>query len=91
LCVSQVTDAFKASYGVDNALYAVAQLAQTTMRSELGKITLDNTFEKRETLNHAIVGSINEAAADWGLTCLRYEIKDIVPPKGIMLAMELQV
>ncbi|GLI63501.1 hypothetical protein VaNZ11_006484, partial [Volvox africanus] len=86
----KVVDAFKASYGVDNALYAVGQLAQTTMRSELGKITLDKTFEEREALNHNIVRSINEAAEAWGLQCLRYEIKDIMPPRGIVQAMELQ-
>ncbi|GFR46088.1 hypothetical protein Agub_g7574 [Astrephomene gubernaculifera] len=86
----KVVDAFKASYGVDNALYAVGQLAQTTMRSELGKITLDKTFEEREALNHNIVRAINEAAEAWGLQCLRYEIKDIMPPRGIVQAMELQ-
>ncbi|KXZ53516.1 hypothetical protein GPECTOR_7g966 [Gonium pectorale] len=86
----KVMDAFKASYGVDNALYAVGQLAQTTMRSELGKITLDKTFEEREALNANIVRSINEAAEAWGLQCLRYEIKDIMPPRGIVQAMELQ-
>lgn len=86
----KVTDPKRASYGVDNALYAVGQLAQTTMRSELGKITLDKTFEEREALNAAIVRSINEAADAWGLQCLRYEIKDIMPPRGIMQAMELQ-
>lgn len=86
----KVVDPHKASYGVDNAMYAVGQLAQTTMRSELGKITLDKTFEERETLNLAIVASINGAAEAWGLQCLRYEIKDITPPAGIITAMELQ-
>ncbi|KAG2428089.1 hypothetical protein HYH02_014480 [Chlamydomonas schloesseri] len=86
----KVMDAFKASYGVDNALYAVGQLAQTTMRSELGKITLDKTFEEREALNLNIVRTINEAAEAWGLQILRYEIKDIMPPRGIVQAMELQ-
>eukprot|EP00877_Chromochloris_zofingiensis_P003098 jgi/Chrzof1/1278/Cz10g00090.t1 len=86
----RVNDPVRASYGVDNALYAVGQLAQTTMRSELGKITLDKTFEEREALNAAIVHSINEAADAWGLQCLRYEIKDITPPQGIVQAMELQ-
>jgi hypothetical protein len=143
--VLQVVDPHKASYGVDNAMYAVGQLAQTTMRrcdgctrtvgrdtqtrcdwychngvpnrtpgtscaqtawaageshgvydanfavtrccclscSELGKITLDKTFEERETLNLAIVLSINGAAEAWGLQCLRYEIKDITPPSGV--------
>lgn len=86
----KVVSPHKASYGVDNALYAVSQLAQTTMRSELGKITLDKTFEEREALNLKIVASINAAAEAWGLTCLRYEIKDIMPPPGIVQAMELQ-
>lgn len=84
LLLLQVNDPVRASYGVDNALYAVGQLAQTTMRSELGKITLDKTFEEREALNAAIVHSINEAADAWGLQCLRYEIKDITPPQGIV-------
>lgn len=66
-----MVDAIKASYGVENALFAVGQLAQTAMRSELGKITLDKTFEEREALNLNIVQSINEAAEAWGLQCLR--------------------
>ncbi|PHT46423.1 Stomatin-like protein 2, mitochondrial [Capsicum baccatum] len=79
-----------ASYGVENPLYAVIQLAQTTMRSELGKITLDKTFEERDTLNEKIVLAINDAAKDWGLKCLRYEIRDISPPIGVRAAMEMQ-
>eukprot|EP00892_Ulva_mutabilis_P009069 jgi/Ulvmu1/6534/UM003_0168.1 len=86
----RIVDAFKASYGVDRPLYAVMQLAQTSMRSELGKMTLDNTFEERDTLNEKIVQVINGAAKTWGLECLRYEIKDILPPPGIVKAMELQ-
>ncbi|KAL3153774.1 hypothetical protein ABBQ32_013362 [Trebouxia sp. C0010 RCD-2024] len=86
----KVVDAKKASYGVENATYAVVQLAQTTMRSELGKITLDKTFEERATLNLNIVESIRDAAADWGLQCMRYEIRDISPPTGVRAAMELQ-
>lgn len=86
----KIVDPFKASYGVDNPLYAVIQLAQTTMRSELGKITLDKTFEERDTLNEKIVESINTAATAWGLQCLRYEIKDISPPPGVKQAMEMQ-
>lgn len=70
--------------------FFVFQLAQTTMRSELGKITLDKTFEERDTLNENIVKSINEAATDWGLQCLRYEIRDISPPPGVRAAMEMQ-
>uniref|UniRef100_A0A3Q7HVB9 Band 7 domain-containing protein n=1 Tax=Solanum lycopersicum TaxID=4081 RepID=A0A3Q7HVB9_SOLLC len=79
-----------ASYGVENPLYAVIQLAQTTMRSELGKISLDKTFEERDTLNDKIVLAINDAAKDWGLKCLRYEIRDITPPRGVRSAMEMQ-
>ncbi|KAI8473031.1 MAG: hypothetical protein J3K34DRAFT_192036 [Monoraphidium minutum] len=86
----RVVDPFKASYGVDSALYAVSQLAQTTMRSELGRITLDKTFEEREALNASIVRAINEASEAWGLECLRYEIRDISPPAGILNAMALQ-
>ncbi|GER33452.1 SPFH/Band 7/PHB domain-containingmembrane-associated protein family [Striga asiatica] len=93
----QIVDPKLASYGVENPLYAVIQLAQTTMRSELGKITLDKTFEERDTLNEKIVIAINEAAKDWGLQCLRYEISglftklgDISPPRGVRAAMEMQ-
>jgi regulator of protease activity HflC (stomatin/prohibitin superfamily) len=86
----KIVDAKLASYGVENPIYAVVQLAQTTMRSELGKITLDKTFEERDTLNQKIVEAINVAAQDWGLTCLRYEIKDISPPRGVRVAMEMQ-
>ncbi|KAG8390473.1 hypothetical protein BUALT_Bualt01G0087100 [Buddleja alternifolia] len=73
-----IVDPKLASYGVENPLYAVMQLAQTTMRSELGKITLDKTFEERDTLNEKIVIAINEAAQDWGLKCLRYEISGYI-------------
>lgn len=69
-------DPYAASYGVEDAVYALVQLAQTTMRSELGKITLDKTFEERESLNHAIVQSINGAAQNWGVEVLRYEIRE---------------
>mmetsp|Transcript_3994 Transcript_3994/g.16272 ORF Transcript_3994/g.16272 Transcript_3994/m.16272 type:complete len:422 (-) Transcript_3994:17-1282(-) len=86
----RVVDPVKASYGVENPIYAVSQLAQTTMRSEIGKISLDKTFEERDHLNHRIVNTINEAATEWGLECLRYEIRDIVPPTGIKVAMEMQ-
>lgn len=86
----KIVDPKLASYGVENPIYAVIQLAQTTMRSELGKITLDKTFEERDTLNENIVRAINEAAQDWGLKCLRYEIRDISPPRGVRAAMEMQ-
>lgn len=86
----RVVDAAKASYGVDDVLFAMTQLAQTTMRSELGKITLDKTFAERESLNANIVESINQAAAAWGIECLRYEIRDISPPVSVRHAMDMQ-
>ena len=87
----KVLDPEKASYGIDNYVFGVTQLAQTTMRSEIGKITLDRTFEERDLLNKAIVSAINDAGAAWGTTCLRYEIKDITPPKSVLEAMERQM
>jgi regulator of protease activity HflC (stomatin/prohibitin superfamily) len=87
----RIADPKKASYGVNNPYYAISQLAQTTMRSEIGKIALDKTFEERETLNHLIVSSINQAAESWGIQAMRYEIKDIQPPESVLRAMELQV
>jgi regulator of protease activity HflC (stomatin/prohibitin superfamily) len=87
----KVLDPFKASYGVDNYVYAVTQLAQTTMRSEIGKIELDKTFEEREALNTNIVQQINEASSPWGVQVLRYEIKDIEPPRTVLEAMERQM
>ncbi|MCG6202063.1 SPFH domain-containing protein [Psychromonas antarctica] len=87
----RVLDPYKASYGVDDYVFAVTQLAQTTMRSELGKMELDKTFEERDVLNTNIVASINEASGPWGIQVLRYEIKDIVPPQSIMEAMEAQM
>lgn len=86
----KITDPYKASYGVGNPVESVKQLAQTTMRSELGKLTFDRTFEEREILNLAIVKNINEAAHEWGVQCMRYEIRDITPPANIRKAMELQ-
>ncbi|MDT8452637.1 MAG: SPFH domain-containing protein [Gammaproteobacteria bacterium] len=87
----KVLDPYKASYGVDDYVYAVTQLAQTTMRSEIGKIELDKTFEEREVLNISIVASINDAAGPWGVQVLRYEIKDIEPPRTVLEAMERQM
>ena len=87
----KIIDATAASYGVENPYYAITQLAQTTMRSEIGKLKLDRTFEERETLNHAIVSSINQAATNCGIQCMRYKIKDIQPPTTILEAMELEV
>ena len=86
----KVIDPKQASYGVEAPLYAVVQLAQSAMRNELGKITLDKTFEERDALNSAIVEVINGAAESWGLRALRYEIKDISPPQSIALSMEKQ-
>ncbi|NVK31868.1 MAG: paraslipin [Gammaproteobacteria bacterium] len=87
----KVVDAYKASYGVENYTFAVTQLAQTTMRSEVGKLELDKTFEERESLNVNIVSAINEAAEPWGVQVLRYEVKDIEPPKSVLDAMERQM
>ncbi len=87
----KVLDPYKASYGVDDYTYAVTQLAQTTMRSEIGKIELDKTFKEREALNINIVAAINDAAAPWGVQVLRYEIKDIEPPRTVLEAMERQM
>ncbi|MDN4503997.1 paraslipin [Alteromonadaceae bacterium BrNp21-10] len=87
----KVLDPYKASYGVDHYAFAVTQLAQTTMRSEIGKMELDKTFEERDCLNVNIVAAINEAAVPWGVQVLRYEIKDIVPPHSVMEAMERQM
>lgn len=87
----KIIDPVAASYGVTDPYYAISQLAQTTMRSEIGKLQLDKTFEERELLNVAIVNAINQAATNWGIQCMRYEIKDIHPPKTVLQAMELQV
>lgn len=87
----QVVDAEKASYGIDNYRFATAQLAQTTMRSEIGKIELDRSFSERDRINEAIVRSVDEASDPWGIKVTRYEIKDIAPSKTVMEAMEQQV
>ncbi|XP_077442508.1 stomatin-like protein 2, mitochondrial [Vanacampus margaritifer] len=87
----RILDPFKASYGVEDPEYAVTQLAQTTMRSELGKLTLDKVFRERESLNSNIVHSINQASDDWGIRCLRYEIKDINVPPRVKESMQMQV
>ena len=87
----RVLDPYKATYGIDDYVFAVTQLAQTTMRSELGKMELDKTFEERDILNTNIVAAINEASGPWGIQVLRYEIKDIVPPQSVMEAMEAQM
>nr|XP_040040872.1 stomatin-like protein 2, mitochondrial [Gasterosteus aculeatus aculeatus] len=87
----RILDPFKASYGVEDPEYAVTQLAQTTMRSELGKLTLDKVFRERESLNSNMVHSINQASAEWGIRCLRYEIKDIQVPPRVKDSMQMQV
>ncbi len=87
----RIIDPVEASYGVSDPIYAVAQLAQTTMRSEIGKLSLDQCFEERETLNANIVTAINMASQTWGIQCMRYEIKNITPPATVLKAMELQV
>src|SRR5476651_423965 len=87
----QVTDAMKASYGSSNFIYAITQLSQTTLRSVIGKLELDKTFEERDYINHSIVTSLDQAAANWGVKVLRYEIKDLTPPKEILHAMQAQI
>uniref|UniRef100_A0A8C7WPB7 Stomatin-like protein 2, mitochondrial n=1 Tax=Oryzias sinensis TaxID=183150 RepID=A0A8C7WPB7_9TELE len=87
----RILDPFKASYGVEDPEYAVTQLAQTTMRSELGKLTLDKVFRERESLNSNMVHSINQASDEWGIRCLRYEIKDIHVPPRVKESMQMQV
>jgi len=87
----QVTDPQRASYGIGDYIFGVAQLAQTTMRSEIGKIDLDKTFEERTTVNQAVVQAIDEAAMGWGVKMLRYEIKNITPPQSVLHAMEKQM
>ncbi|MCG5261603.1 SPFH/Band 7/PHB domain protein [Cupriavidus gilardii] len=87
----QVTDPMKASYGSSNFVVAITQLAQTTLRSVIGKMELDKTFEEREYINHSIVNALDEAASNWGVKVLRYEIKDLTPPKEILHAMQAQI
>ncbi len=87
----QVTDPMKASYGSSNFVVAITQLAQTTLRSVIGKMELDKTFEEREFINHSIVNALDEAASNWGVKVLRYEIKDLTPPKEILHAMQAQI
>jgi len=87
----QVIDSKLSAYGIDNYRIAASQLAQTSLRSVIGKIELDRTFEERESLNQQVVSAIDEAAQNWGIKVLRYEIKDISPPKTVMEAMEKQM
>ena len=87
----QVMDPAKASYGIGNYLFATTQLAQTTMRSEMGKLDLDRSFEERTAINQAIVSAIDKASDPWGIKVTRYEIKNITPPQSIRDAMEKQM
>jgi len=87
----QVIDSKKSAYGIDNYEYAASQLAQTSLRSVIGKIELDKTFEERDSLNQQIVAAIDSAATNWGIKVLRYEIKDLTPPQSVMQAMEAQM
>ncbi|MBO7082208.1 MAG: SPFH/Band 7/PHB domain protein [Neisseriaceae bacterium] len=87
----QVTDPQLASYGSSNYVVAITQLAQTTLRSVIGRMELDKTFEERESINSAVVSALDEAAVSWGVKVLRYEIKDLVPPQAILHAMQAQI
>jgi len=87
----QVTDPMKASYGSSNYVFAITQLSQTTLRSVIGRLELDKTFEERDFINHSVVSALDEAASNWGVKVLRYEIKDLTPPKEILHAMQAQI
>lgn len=87
----QVTDAMRASYGSSNYVMAITQLAQTTLRSVIGRLELDRTFEERDSINAQVVNAIDEAALNWGVKVLRYEIKDLTPPADILRAMQAQI
>ncbi len=87
----QVMDSKRSAYGINDYRMAASQLAQTTLRSCIGKIDLDKTFEERETINAQVVDSIDQAAQAWGVKVLRYEVKDILPPESVKNAMEAQM
>lgn len=87
----QVVDAHRASYGINNYLFAASQLAQTTMRSVIGRLDLDKTFEERESINSYIVAAVDQASDPWGVKVTRYEVKNILPPQSIKDAMEKQM
>jgi len=87
----KVLDPERASYGISNYQFAIIQLAQTTLRSEIGKIELDRTFEERGNINASVVGEVDKATEPWGVKVLRYEIKNITPPKDVLAAMEKQM
>jgi regulator of protease activity HflC (stomatin/prohibitin superfamily) len=87
----QITDAMRASYGSSNYVVAITQLAQTTLRSVIGKMELDKTFEERDSINASVVNALDEAALNWGVKVLRYEIKDLTPPAEILRSMQAQI
>ena len=87
----QVTDPMRASYGSSNYIVAITQLAQTTLRSVIGRMELDRTFEERDIINASVVQALDEAALNWGVKVLRYEIKDLTPPTEILRAMQAQI
>ena len=87
----QITDAMRASYGSSNYIAAITQLAQTTLRSVIGRMELDKTFEERDHINASVVNAIDESAENWGVKVLRYEIKDLTPPREILHAMQAQI
>ena len=87
----QITDPMRASYGSSNYIVAITQLAQTTLRSVVGKMELDKTFEERDMINASVVSALDEAALNWGVKVLRYEIKDLTPPAAILHAMQAQI
>jgi regulator of protease activity HflC (stomatin/prohibitin superfamily) len=87
----KVLDPQRASYGISNYIFAITQLAQTTLRSEIGKIELDRTFEERTNINIQVVTELDKASESWGVKVLRYEIKNITPPKDVLAAMEKQM
>ena len=87
----QVTDPQRASYGTSNYIIAITQLAQTTLRSVVGRMELDKTFEERDLINKTVVSAIDEAELNWGVKVLRYEIKDLTPPAVILQAMQQQI
>ncbi|MDP9043750.1 MAG: paraslipin [Pseudomonadota bacterium] len=87
----QVTDPMRASYGSSNYIQAITQLAQTLLRSVIGKMELDKTFEERDHINMSVVAALDEAATNWGVKVLRYEIKDLTPPAAILHSMQAQI
>jgi regulator of protease activity HflC (stomatin/prohibitin superfamily) len=87
----QITDPMRASYGSSNYVFAITQLAQTLLRSVIGKMELDRTFEERDSINAHVVNALDEAATNWGVKVLRYEIKDLTPPAEILRAMQAQI